>query len=445
MYYLVAQKHLARLGLLAALLLAPLARAEIDSLVREASAMTKKGQARQAFDLLEPNETARAGDPDFDLALGIAANQAEQYSRAIFALERVLQVQPDNARARAELARALFAVGDTKNARLLLSQTKEQGVPVEVAKTIDQFLQAIDKVDEAGRSSIRGYVDLGLGYDDNVNAAPGNNIVAVPALGGLLVTLTPAGTKTGASFATLGAGLSGRKVIDSRWSLIGNLAANMRGNADPAGQFNTVQTDLQGGASYRVDRNEYTLVAQAGSYDVGGARARDQAGVVGEWIYRLDGFRQFSSYAQLSRLSYPGQSLRDVQRNVLGTSYAHLFRSGLMLFGGFYLGSENEFAAGVPHLGHRLTGLRGGLQKPFSDSLAAFATVGYEDRKFGGVDPLFLVTRQDTQTNLNLGLSWVPAKAWRVTPLLALTRTSSNIAINDFSSQSISVTVRREF
>jgi hypothetical protein len=343
------------------------------------------------------------------------------------------------------LARALFAVGDTKGARTLLAQTKDQGVPVEVAKTIDQFLQAIDKVDEAGRSSLKAYVDFGAGFDDNVNSGPSSSSVAVPSFGGAVFTLSKAGTKTAASYSTLGAGVSGRNVIDSRWSLIGNLNANGRWNEGSAQQFDTQQVDINGGAAYRVDRNEYSVVVQAGTYDINGARARDQSGLVGEWVYRLDGFRQFSSYAQLSQLNYPTQKLRDAQRNVVGTSYAHLFRDGLMLFGGVYLGMEKEFASGMGHLGHNLVGLRAGAQKPFNETLAAFATLGYEDRQFGGSDPQFLITRQDQQTNLTLGLSWIPAKAWRVTPQLAYTRTASNIAINDFTKNSAGVTVRREF
>ena len=425
---------------------APLvAQAEMDGLVREALSLTDKSQPLAAFNLLADQEATRAGDPDFDLVLGIAANQSGLFSRAIFALERVLLVQPENTRARAELGRALFAVGDSKNARALLVESKAQGVPVEVAKTIDQFLQAIDKVDQAGRSSVKAYIDFGAGFDDNVNSGPSNSSVAVPSFGGAVFTLSSAGTKTNASYTTLGAGISGRNVIDSRWSLIGNLNANGRWNEGSAQQFDTQQLDINGGASYRVDRNEYSLVVQAGTYDVNGARARDQAGLVGEWIYRLDGFRQFSSYAQLSQLNYPTQKARDAQRNVLGTSYAHLFRNGLMLFGGVYLGMEKEFASGATHLGHDLVGLRAGAQKPFNETLAAFATLGYEDRNFGGSDPLFLLKRQDQQTNLTLGLSWVPTKDWRVTPQLAYTQTTSNIAINAFTKNSVGVTVRREF
>ncbi len=427
--------------------LAPLSsHAEVDAIVREAVALTESSKAKEAFDLLDPKEASRAGDPDFDLVFGVAANQAGQYNRAIFALERVLVTQPGNARARAELGRALFAVGDNKGARTLLNETKEQGVPVEVAKTIDQFLQAIDRVDESGRSSVKGYIEAGIGNDSNVSGGPTSNIVAVPLLGGALVTLAPGGSRTAANYTTLGAGISGRYVIDTRLSLIGSGTSNFRWNGDPASAFNSVQMDVSGGASYRVDRNEFSAVVQTGSYDVGGSRARNQIGLVGEWVYRFDGFRQISTYAQISKLTYGApQSLRDAQRSVFGSNYAHLFRDGLIVYGGLYFGSEDQFSAANPELGHKLTGVRAGVQKPFSDSLAAFATFGYEERRFGGVDPFFLVKREDRQTNLNVGLSWVPAKGWRVTPLIAYTQTASNVAINQFDALQVSVTARREF
>ena len=432
-------------ALFAAALAPSAAFAEVDALVRDALEMTQKGQAKQAFELLSAQEEKRAGDPDFDAVLGIAANEAGEFSRAIFALERVLAVQPDNARARAELGRALFAVGDTKGARALLEQTKAQGVPVEAASTIDQFLKAIDKVEEAGRSSWKGYAELGLGTDNNINSGPGVSSVAVPAFGGLVVPLNAGGIKTSASFTTLGAGASGRYVIDSRWSLIGTAATNWRGNSGGNSNFNTTQSDLSAGGSYRVERNDYSLVAQYSTYGVGGSTARNSSGLVGEWSYRFDGFRQITSYAQWASLTYPAQSVRDANRNVLGSTYAHLFPSGWLGFGGLYFGSEKEKAAGVPHLGHKFTGLRLGVQKPINQTLALFATMGWENRNFGGTDPLFLVTRADRQSNVNLGVSWSPAPAWRVTPQLSITRSSSNIPVNDYGKRMLSVVARRDF
>ena len=188
--------------------------AEIDAVVRDARALLDKGQATPAFDLLEPLEAARAGDPDFDTVMGIAANETTQYTRAIFALERVLSVQPENSRARAELGRALFSVGDTQAARKVLLETKKDNIPTEAAATIDQFLRAIDRAEESARSSIRSYVEASAGYDSNVNSGPGNANVAVPAFGGLILTLNNAGVATKDNFATLGAGVYARYVVD---------------------------------------------------------------------------------------------------------------------------------------------------------------------------------------------------------------------------------------
>ncbi|MDP3411640.1 MAG: tetratricopeptide repeat protein, partial [Polaromonas sp.] len=214
------------------LLLAGPARAESDALVRESLILVEQGNARQAFDRLAAVELERAGDPDFDTVLGIAANETGQFTRAVFALERALTVQPANSRARAELGRALFSLGDNQAARQVLQETKRDGIPPEAARKIDEFLQAIDRNEEAARSSIRGYVEAGIGMDSNINSGPGNANVAVPSLGGLVLTLGRTSVKLKDSFYSVGAGVSGRYVIDPRLSLIANASGNYRFNND---------------------------------------------------------------------------------------------------------------------------------------------------------------------------------------------------------------------
>lgn len=418
--------------------------AEVDEVVRNARAFLEHGQARHAFDLLEPLEAPRAGDPDFDITLGIAANETGQFTRAVFALERALTVAPANTRARAELGRALFALGDNAAARRVLQEARKEAIPTEAAKTIDDFLQAIERNEEAARSSVKVYVEAGYGYDSNVNSGPADANVAVPAFGGAIFTLTPGGVKTADSFYSLGAGVSGRYVIDPRWSLIANASGTDRIHHDQD-TFDTRQLDLNAGFSYRYEKHEFALAAQVGSYAVDNTTFRQQHGLVGEWTYRLDGYRQWSTYLQTGRLTYPTQRIRDADRHVLGTSYAQVFSSGLLVFGGGYVGVENERASGVAQLGHKLVGLRGGVQKPLSAEVATFANLSYEHRRFGGTDPLFLIRRTDRQLNLNLGLTWVPARLWRVTPQLSYTSTDSNIAISKFDKQVLSVTVRRDF
>ncbi len=421
------------------------ASAEVDELVRQARVMLEKGQAKQAFELLEPQEAARAGDPDFDTTMGIAANDTEQFTRAVFALERVLSVQPENSRARAELGRALFAVGDNAGARKVLLETKKDNIPPEAAATIDKFLQAIDRSDEAAKSSIKTYVETSVGYDTNINSGPGNANVAVPAFGGLVFTLNNTNLSTKDAFATLGAGVSARRVLDDpRWSLIGNFSANGRLHGQNK-TFDATQVDGNAGASYRYDKHEFSAVVQAGSYYVNAAKARDQAGLVGEWTYRMNGEQQWSSYVQWGQLSYPGQAARNADRTVIGTSYAHGFRSGLLLFTGAYVGTEKTKDPAFPNLGHNLYGIRTGAQQMLSEEVSLFGGLSYENRKYGGQDTLFLVTRQDDQFNLNLGLNWVPARSWKVTPQLSLTSVKSNIPTSKFDRAVFAVTLRRDF
>ncbi len=433
-------------GLLAMLVVTSMcsAHAEVDALVRQARLMLDQGQARAAFELLEPQETPRAGDPDFDTVLGIAANETGQFTRAVFALERTLSVQPGNSRARAELGRALFAVGDLRASRRVLLEVKHDNIPQGAADSIDQFLQAIDRTEETARSTVKPYIEATLGYDTNINSGPGNPHVAVPVFGGAVFTLIPTAIETKAAFASLGGGVSVRYVLDPRWSVLGHLSGNTRGNAGHA-EFHTSQVDIQAGASYRYEKHEFSGAAQVGSYTVNGARARDQTGVVGEWSFRPDGFKQWSSYVQWGKLGYPDQQIRDADRLVLGTSYAHAFRDGLLVFAGGYVGAEKERASAVPHLGHKLAGVRLGAQKSVADSLALFGSLGLENRNYGGADPFFLVTRRDRQLNVNLGFAWVPASYWRITPQLSWTSVKSNIATSDFNKSVLSVTLRRDF
>ena len=413
-------------------------------MVRESLILVEQGKPREAFDRLAAFETQRAGDPDFDTVLGIAANDSGQFTRAVFALERALTVQPGNARARAELGRALFSLKDNLAARQVLQETRLESIPPEVARRIDEFLLAIDRNEEAARSSIKAYISASFGTDSNINSGPGNANVAVPALGGLVLTLSPSGVKLKDNFYAVGAGVSGRYVIDPRLSLIASVSGNSRFNNN-FNDFDTNQLDLSAGAVYRLDENEFTAAVQAGTYSADNRAVRNQRGLVGEWTYRRDETSQWSSYVQLSTLRYPGQSLRNAERYVVGTSYATALRSGLMLFSGAYVGVEDERASGVPQLGHRLAGLRVGLQQPINADVDLFANIGFERRNYGGSDPLFLVTRRDRQSNLNLGLNWVPVVSWRITPQVSLLKTRSNIAISDFTKRVFSVTVRKDF
>jgi tetratricopeptide (TPR) repeat protein len=404
--------------------------AEWDAQLKQALSLAESGAAQQAFLMLEPQEMQRSGDPDFDLVLGIAANQAGHYTRAIFALERVLMVNPNNARARAELGHALYSVGDNAGAKTMLGQAKEQGVPTEAARTIDQLLQTIERIEAEAKTTTRGYLEATAGFDSNVNSAPDSK-----AFG-----LKPVPSQ----FGGMGVGISGRTALAPRWSAIGSLNASFRAHETNALAYDSTQIDASAGAAYRVDRDEYTMAMQLGESTIASVPARTSWSATGEWTHRFDGFRQFNAYAQLGQLRYP-QKIRNVDRYTVGASYGQQFKNGLSAYGSGYFGQELTVEPGVGHLGQQFIGVRTGLQKPYSEVLAGFATLSLEDRGYNGPDPLFGSVRHDQQWGLNLGAIWVPAKAWRVTSQWAYLQNVSNLSTSNFEKHTLSVTARREF
>ena len=435
----------ALIGLLLCAALVPAVHAEVDALVRDALTLVEAGKGRAAYDMLAPQEASRAGDPDFDTVFGISANQVGEHARAIMALERVMLVQPRNGRARAELGRAMFAVGDAKSARALLDEAKSQGAPADVAATIDLFLRAIDRAEAERTSSVRAYVEASFGSDSNVATGPASANVAVPALGGAInFTLAPANVKQNATFYSFGAGASGRYIIDSRLSVIGGLNFAQRNHPDDS-LFNNTQLAINGGVSYRANKDEITAVVTRDNYLVSGTTARVQNGIVAEWTNRRAETSQYGGYLQFSRLHYPGSTFRDVNRFVVGGSYAQQVSSSLIAYGGVYLGQENELSSIRPDQGHRLSGFRVGGQVTLSPEWTGFAGLTYEHRKYGGPHATFLLVRSDDQSSINFGASWSGVKDWRITPQISYTRIKSNIPINDYDRTLISVTARREF
>jgi Flp pilus assembly protein TadD len=67
-----------------------------DALTDQAKALLEAGKPGEAYTLLAAQESARAGEPGFDFLLGLAALDIGQNTRAVFALERVLALEPNS-------------------------------------------------------------------------------------------------------------------------------------------------------------------------------------------------------------------------------------------------------------------------------------------------------------------------------------------------------------
>src|SRR5687768_8865518 len=433
-----------RVGLLAVLCFVFSSALAQDATLDRARGLIQANQGRAAFDLLAPLEQQRAGDVEYDYLLGLAAIDAAQYTRAVFALERVLAVRPNHPQARAEIARAYFLMGENKASRQEFEAVRRARPPEAVAVTIDQFLNALDARERSRRSGVTAFLEAGAGTDSNANSATATSTFAIPLFPGLQFNLAPSAQKQRDEFITLAGGLFGRYAIDNTWSVIGNATFDQRMNSEHD-EFDTGTLNGSAGVTRVDELNEFTVAAQVQTYDVDQERFRNAVGGVAQWRRNFTRRDQATVYVQYARLTYPDQDIRDADRTVIGGAWAHAYGGLSAAFAGVYGGREKPREDFAEHLGHDLWGVRVGGQLGFGSKFVLSATASYENREYGGTDPFFLEERHDKEAQLRLAANYLFDRNWTAIAALTMIDTTSNIVVNDYQRGIFAVSLRYDF
>lgn len=147
------------------LFMVPASAAPLDELRR----FVEAGQFEQAWQLAQ-GQPALVGDVHFDFLFGVAAINVGRVPEGLLALERHLAAVPGNDRARLELARGYFLLGEYTRARSEFEFVLRYNPPAPVRDRINGFLEAMQSRQAADRrSAARLYAEFGAGRDNNVN------------------------------------------------------------------------------------------------------------------------------------------------------------------------------------------------------------------------------------------------------------------------------------
>ena len=413
-----------------------------DEITDRALALIQQKNPQAAYRLLQPLESERAGNPEYDYLLGISALDSGERERAVFALERVLAVNPNHAQARAEIARAYFEMGEKVNARREFESVRATNPPEEAKQTIDRYLSALG----ASPTQFSGFLEIGFGWDSNVNSATPNNQIAIPALGGIVADLDPSGVKKSDSFITAGGGLNYVHGFSPEWAVLAGIAVN--------GKFNTHENEfdtgtVDGNLGLRWSRGKETITAgyQGQDFRVDKEDFRRSTGVVAQWQHRTSESSQVSLFLQAADLEYPSQSPRDARRMIAGVAFGYGWAtpSRPVVFGSLYGGSEKAKAEDMAQLGYKPIGGRLGGQVSVASNATLFGLLSYERRAYGGDEPAFLVTRRDNQVDLSLGMNFLLRPSWLLVPQVAYTNNHSNVELNTYDRTVASLILRKTF
>ena len=166
----------------------------------------KNRQTKEAYQWLIKHQDEQANNPQFNDWLAQLAMQLGQYPQAINALERLILLQPNHLGAQLDLVIAYLKLGNVVRARQEFNQLQQQvssqkSVPPSAAETIAQLEQQL-----ANDSSYRfnGLVQIGGGYDSNVNQGAENDLIRLNIDGQVPVDLelAPESTASEDAFST---------------------------------------------------------------------------------------------------------------------------------------------------------------------------------------------------------------------------------------------------
>jgi tetratricopeptide (TPR) repeat protein len=420
---------------------APAVAAPLDDLRQ----LVDSSQFEQAV-MLGQRHPELIGDVHFDFLYGVAAISSGRVPEGLLALERHLSAVPANDRARLELARGYFLLGEYARARAEFEFVLRYNPPAGVRRNIEGFLNAMQLRDTGRRlSSARAYIEAGLGYDSNVNGGTDLDQIDL-VFGSISLAGSPSqGVSDGFGFAAVGGQQTLR--VSPRFSVFAGADLDHRENFKRR-EFN--QSNIAFNAGFTQLRGEalYRLTLGLAELRVADRRYRDSLSVGGDVSWSLGPQRTITGFAQVNDYRHAGaDAVRDARAVTLGALLTQNF-PGL---------------AGAPQAGVRLSWtaetnarLRDDLSRDVP-LLRVFGSVSPMERlrvaggltayaqKYRAQDLGFGSTRSDTALNLDLTATYAVDPHWTLRAEWGSFWNRSNQDLYDSDRHSLAVKSRYQF
>lgn len=411
------------------------------SVINELSVLVEQGKSKQAYLLsLEHIETFE-GDPAFDLQYGTAAIDSGEVSEGVFALERVLFLEPNNAIATLELARGYYLLGQYKKAELLFKQVQRLDPPITVQNRIQKYLSIIDKKTSIPPTKFNNFIELWAGYDSNINSGPGDQTT--------VVTLSDTALGRSDPYQQLRVGANIDHAYRPDRSLMFGMNADLR-YYESEDEQNYRNISFNAGHLWKNDNEQYLLNFVLQNYNLDNDDYRTLSGISGVWSKQLSNNSLMKLFAGVNSLSYDTQAWKDAKQINVGANYLLAGEGNWspLYFAGAFIGVEDPESPGIladgqvdrvfygGNLGVQLT--------PFKD-LNITPALTYQVSQYAGVDWIYNIKRKDDFAMFNLNLEWVLKPSWTLLANYSFTKAGSNIELYDYDREQVMLGMRYNF
>ena len=432
-------------GLICVLLLVPLAAYAAFDVERLAD-LVRDGDYQAAYDYGLEHRAEHEGELEFDLYYGIAAVQVGELSEAIFALERVITLEPGFDRARLELARAYVLREDDRRARREFETVLAHDPPPAVQSQIERYLAAIDRRADRYETTASGYVEISGGHDSNDNAATSSEGVET-VIG--RVTLDESSQELDDMFLRFEARGNVSHPIAPGVNLIGGAGLWDRSLADES-EFETGAFDGQFGVMWRDPATRLIVSGQVERFYLDGDAYRDLLGLGASYYRSLSPLLSVDASATVSDLDYDDRPELDSTFTLFDVGFSRALAGARqpVVSAGLFVGQEDADEDGPTAQASTerdIRGVRAGLWMSLAPRWTLRGNAEYSISDYAGENVLFDETLEEDYYYVNIGIDWRPAARWRVGPEVAYTRNDANIELFDYDRTELWVRARYEF
>lgn len=410
--------------------------------------LLSQGKASEAYQQGAAVIEAEEGELNFDYYYGMAAIDAGEVSRGVFALERVLYLKPNFQAAQLELARGYFLLEQYDLAKQTFLRVLTATPPLSVRDKVNVFLAVIEKRELRNQPRLLAYFEGTSGYDSNTNFSPDNASFFSPILGE--GTLDDSGISKAGGFNDLLAGISYYKSFDEQVTQFFRLDLADH-NIWWTGDIDTLAYTAQMGfISQSRGGNCFSGQFLYQNYELAGEAYRSMVGLAASSSYSLSPQRSIQFGASLLEFDYETLDNRDAVEYNLS---AGINQQSNFLYPAFWSASL-QLGRDDPELSSATTAAQTerdfgrvvlSQRVPLSDRLALTATVSYQENKYAGEDILFVVTREDELMDITLQLDWRWDIHWRLRLETGYKQQNSNIDIYQYDRTHAQLGVRYEY
>jgi len=403
------------------------------------------GDYEKAYVALEKTGTEHYGEPLFDEMIGQAAFLSGRFTNAIFALERAVEVSPQNINAQIMLGEALFQLSELDAAKEHWQTALSKKISEAQKNKINTLLKNLNKPQIFQKSALSKWLSFGTGYDSNINSATDISSIFIPSLTAVS-NLTGNSLEQEAYFSKIATGLTYKKPLSKNLQLITRHRLSKRFN-EGYSQFNQSQLNSSVGFVTPLQNSLLESGVNAALFSVDSSLYRKSLGLYGRWSKKISEEQWYGLSANIDKIIYPGQEIRDAKRLTVGANFniaTHAEFSPLYSLAA-YVGTENTSKSTAKHIGYDFFSLQAKASYILSGDTKISTYAYFQRREHNASDPLFLKTREDDFLKLTANLEHKLSKGLFLTPSLSYIKNDSNLKFNEYDRVLGQVTIRKNF